>query len=52
MAKKMRESAPSGMTPQSMFDFVFERFMQGTKGQYDLENIEHKYPVPSRRKVR
>lgn len=52
MAKKLRESAPPGITPQTMFDFVFERFMQRSKGQYDLENIEHKYPLPSRRKVR
>lgn len=40
------------MTPQTMFDFVFERFMQSSKGQYDLENIDHKHPVPSRRKAR
>ena len=42
MAKKLWESVPSGMTPQSMFDFVFEHFMQGSKGQYHLENIQHK----------
>ena len=50
MAKKLRGSVPSGMTPQSMFDFVFEHFMQGSKGQYDLENIEHN-PLLSRRKL-
>jgi hypothetical protein len=50
MAIKLRESVPSGVTPQSMFDFVFERFMQGSKRQYDLETIKYKHPVPSRRK--
>jgi hypothetical protein len=37
MAKKKQEPAPSGMTPQIMFDFVFKHFIQGSKGQYDLE---------------
>ena len=51
MAKKLREPAPPGMAPQSMFNFVFERFMQGSKGQYDLENIEHKHHLSSRRRL-